>query len=90
MKTKLGSDLTPLEKKIVLARFVHRFTVEHVPAWAKEEGTNYRIQFSSDADWLEHTEFVVTKSGKLDRRAKQCFSCPTWPSLGGCRLSVGK
>lgn len=67
MKTKLGSDLTPLEKKIVLARFVHRFTAENPPA-----GKSW-----SDADWLEHTEFVVTKSGKLDRRARQCFTCLT-------------
>lgn len=78
MNTKLGSDLTPLEKKIVLSRFINRFTLENIPTWAiRSDGTVDQPPFSSDADWLEHTEFVVTKSGKLDRRARQCFTCLT-------------
>lgn len=77
-----GSELTPEEQEICLTKFVHRFTREHVPQWAKSprpDGTAYKPQFASDRDWLENTRFRVTKSGRLDRRAKYCHSSPTWP-----------
>lgn len=77
-----GSELTAEDQKACLAKFVHRFTREHVPQWAKSprpDGTPYKPHFASDRDWLENTYFRVTKSGRLDRRAKYCHSCPTWP-----------
>lgn len=77
MNTKLGSDLNLTEKKIVLGRYVNRFTADHTPPWARE--SNAPVQFASDADWLAHTEFRITKAGRLCRRAKYCYSSPTWP-----------
>lgn len=80
--TKRGTELCREDQKAVLAAYVHRFTKEHKPAWARKprpDGTAYAVQFASDTDWLAHTDFEVTKSGRLDNRATYCESSPTWP-----------
>ena len=77
-----GSTLAPEVQRQCLARFVHRFTREHVPAWAREprpDGQPYKVQFASDAEWLAHTSFAVTRDGSLDKRVASCMSAPTWP-----------
>ncbi len=74
--TKLGSELTPEDQKHVLAAYVHRFTGDHRPKWAKG---GYTIQFRDDQEWLAHTRFHVTKRGRLDGRFRACESSPTWP-----------
>ena len=80
MKTQLGSELSPSVRKECLARFVHRFTGQHRPAWAnRPDSRTYPVQFVDDEDWLAHTRFTVTKSGKLDGRFGYCESSPTWP-----------
>lgn len=82
MTTK-GSNLHPDDKKYVLAAYVHRFTGEHKPEWASKEwkdGKPYPLQFKDDADWLENTEFTTKKNGRLDGRARECYSRPTWPN----------
>lgn len=79
---KMGNELAPHVQRKALAQFVHRFTRDHVPTWACDPMSNgqpYPVQFDSDADWLANTEFQVTKSGELDKRAKWCRSSPTWP-----------
>lgn len=81
-RTLRGDQLCPADQKEVLASYVHRFTRQHVPAWAKEpwkDGKPYPVQFDSDADWLAHTEFTVTKAGRLDHRSHDCWSHHTWP-----------
>lgn len=83
MQTRKGSELTREDQQYVLRAYVHRFTAQHRPQWALEkrpDGTTYPVQFASDADWLAHTEFYVTKSGRLDKRRHHCFSSPTWPN----------
>lgn len=83
MNTLFGSELSPDQQRAALARFVHRFTGEHVPEWSKrpwKDGKTYPLQFKDDADWLAHTRFVVTPSGRLCNRATSCYSCPTWPN----------
>lgn len=82
MKTKLGSELSQLQQAYVKAAFVHRFTKEHKPAWAKEPwkgGKPYPVQFASDADWLAHTRFAVSGAGSLNLKSQFCESSPTWP-----------
>ena len=77
-----GSELTPTQQRQALARFVHRFTADHVPQWAGErrpDGTRYMVQFADDADWLAHTEFAMTAAGRFDERVRYCRSTPTWP-----------
>lgn len=76
-----GAKLSPELRREALRSYVYRFTAEHRPDWARKEwkdGKPYPVQFASDADWLAHTDFPVTKSGKLASR-KDCQSYPTWP-----------
>ena len=82
MKTITGDKLNAEDKNYVLANFVNRHTKDHIPEWVTWEP----VQFSSDADWLSHTEFEVTESGALDRRAIFCNSHPTWPDNPELRL----
>jgi hypothetical protein len=77
-----GSELPSGLQRQVLASYCHRFTREHVPAWAKRpmnDGKPYPIQFDSDQDWLNNTYFKTTRYGGLDARSKHCDSTPTWP-----------
>lgn len=81
-RSKLGSELSVADQRYVLAAFVNRHTRDHPAVWAKGEwrgGKPYPMQFASDADWLAHTRFAVTKNGNIDRRVSNCESMPTWP-----------
>lgn len=78
MKTVLGSQMSILCQQQAKDRFVHRYTRDHIPSWAR--GTDNRVQFDSDADWLAHTYFCVLDSGKrLSDRHSYCRANPTWP-----------
>lgn len=79
---KLGSELSELDRRYVLAAFVHRFTRDHRPQWARKprrDGSRYPVQFASDTDWLAHTRFQTTGYGAIDKRVSECRSSPTWP-----------
>lgn len=82
-RTRFGTELPPDDRRLVLAAFVHRYTREHVPAWARRElwvgDEPYPVQFDSDAEWLAHTRFAVRSDGRLDRRVHSCHSEPTFP-----------
>lgn len=91
MKILLGSQLSPSQQSEALARFVHRFTGNHRPAWSREkrpDGTAYPVQFADDSDWLAHTRFHVTKAGRLSNRHNHCESSPTWPHNPELRRSI--
>jgi len=80
---KKGSELTPEQQKEVKAKYVHRYTGNNKPAWSKEiwkDGNPYPLHFKDDKEWLENTEFAVTKTGKLCGRTKYCNSSPTFPN----------
>lgn len=77
-RSKFGHELTPAEQQHVLAAYVHRYTGDHMPSWAR--GKNVPVQFASDQDWLRNTEFAVLRSGALNRRVRYCYSHPTWPN----------
>ena len=82
-KFLLGYELAHNEQRKALAQFVHRFTGEHTPAWARlpmPDGRAYAVQFKDDADWLRHTCFAVNNDGKLSKRVHFCESSPTWPN----------
>lgn len=77
-----GLALSPALQREALARYVHRFTRDHVPAWAKQpqpDGRSYPVHFDSDSEWLAKTYFPVTARGKLAARPGNCQSHPTWP-----------
>lgn len=79
----LASLCKPSVQRDILAAFVHRFTMEHVPRWALQEradGTFYAPQFASDAEWLSNTVVRTRKDGELDGRYSDCETRgETWP-----------
>lgn len=82
MRMIQGSKLDYVDQQHVLAAYVHRFTGQHRPAWAKRpmpSGKRYKVQFKDDADWLANTKFAVRQDGRLDMRVHRCESTPTWP-----------
>lgn len=81
-----GDQMSPKLRREALARFVHRFTKDHVPHWSKSNPA-CPVQFASDADWLEHTDFTITKQGELHRGVRYCHSTPTWPDNPELRQS---
>lgn len=82
MKMILGSELCLPAQREALARFVHRFTGDHCPDWARRQPRRFAcpVQFASDADWLAHTRFAVRSDGLLSERHRYCESSPTWPN----------
>ena len=61
------------------AKYVHRFTMEHVPTWASKPAPNgkyYAPQFSSDLEWYDNTLFPPQNPYSR----KDCHtSGQTWP-----------
>lgn len=54
------SRTEPMTFEEARARYVNRFTMEHVPAWAmkrREDGTYHAPQYKSDREWYENTHF---------------------------------
>lgn len=64
------------------AQYIHRFTMEHVPAWARERvndtGYYYAPQFRSDREWYDHTRFYG-EAGHFGTRNTCYTSGQTWP-----------
>ncbi len=82
MKMTPGTALTAEDKAEVLRAYVHRYTKDHKPGWAKElrkDGTPFPVQFESDSEWLANSLFATRKDGRLNQRTKHCHSNPTWP-----------
>lgn len=77
-----GDELAPEQQREALARFVHRYTREHKPNWARlprNDVPQMPVHFASDAEWLENTFFPVNADGRLSNRSEGCQSAPTWP-----------
>lgn len=78
MPYRYGNTLSPDEQRDVLDAFGYRWTVENqrrATSWYRTGGHKPpTMPPISDADWLRCTAFRVTKSGRLDRRARFCQS----------------
>ena len=77
-----GKQLTKSQRAEALRIYVHRFTAEHKPMWANEprpDGLAYPVQFASDEEWLDNTDFPINKDGTFCARPSSCRSNPTWP-----------
>ena len=74
-----GIKLSEHDRREVLAAYVHRYTGEHVPQWARAPWNTCKVQFATDAEWLANTRFAVRKDGRLHQRIRHCMSNPTWP-----------
>lgn len=63
------------------AQYVHRYTLEHVPQWARtpcDNGKYYAPQYASDAQWYAVTLFPG--EGELSKWERHCMSFgQTWP-----------
>ncbi len=61
--------------------YIHRFTAEHVPTWARQPMTEtryYAPQYRNDREWYNKTTFPG-EDGHLGGR-DHCFSSgQTWP-----------
>lgn len=62
------------------SQFIHRYTMEHIPEWAKHPADNgkfYAPQFNSDIEWYENTKFYG--EDPICGR-NECYSTnQTWP-----------
>lgn len=62
-------------------RYIHRFTLEHVPHWATVvtvNGKYYAPQYASDWEWYQNTLFPPLNP--LGKRVRSCYSTGmTWP-----------
>lgn len=70
------------------AQYPHRYTMEHVPAWAQKEcsdGKYYAPQYNSDAEWYANTIFPGEPGHYGSRNACNAHN-PTWPL--GMRLDT--
>ena len=71
------------------ARYIHRFTMEHVPAWAArrpcDDGGDatwyYAPQFLSDREWYDNTVFPSEpEHSAISKRDTSCYTTgQTWP-----------
>jgi hypothetical protein len=63
------------------ATYVNRYTMEHVPAWARrplETGKFYAPQYRSDAEWYANTVFPGEPG--VHGNSRHCYtSGQTWP-----------
>jgi hypothetical protein len=70
----------PISFETACKQYVHRYTMEHVPAWARtpcDNGKFYAPQFRSDREWYENTKFAGEHE-LADK--KSCYtSGQTWP-----------
>jgi hypothetical protein len=61
------------------ARYIHRYTMEHVPEWAKRpspDGKFYAPQYRTDREWFENTLFPLHNP----YHSRDCHSTgQTWP-----------
>lgn len=86
-KILMRGDLLPSNlQRECFARYVHRFTWEHVPAWSKKpipNGNAYPVQFDSDAQRLARTLFpVIVREPARDTPLRlahgDCCPFPYW------------
>jgi len=64
-----------------IAQYVHRYTMEHVPQWARTDmiGDRYPApQYRTDREWYDNTLFLG-EPGHIGGR-KHCYTTnQTWP-----------
>lgn len=82
--TRLGGtqDMKAITFEEAKARYVHRYTADHVPEWAKHAAPNgkyYAPQYVSDWEWFCNTQFPP--NNPLGPRVTDCYSDgQTWPN----------
>ena len=71
----------PMSYHEACACYVHRYTMDHVPNWAKRPAPNgkyYAPQYRSDAEWYQNT--VFPPHNPIGPRCTDCYTTgQTWP-----------
>lgn len=67
--------------KAACQKYIHRFTMEHIPNWATQPGPEvgkyYAPQFKTDREWYENTRFPPEP---ICSGSDYCYtSGQTWP-----------
>lgn len=60
--------------------YVHRYTLEHIPEWARKshEGKFYAPQYRTDSEWYDNTLFPGEDF--VSERSRHCYTNgQTWP-----------
>ncbi len=71
--------------KTAQSRYPHRYTMDHVPNWAKRpcdgNGKYYAPQYVSDQEWYDNTIFPGEKGHPLGKDHDDCCHTTnqTWP-----------
>lgn len=63
-------------------QFVHRFTMEHKPAWARFPCNHrfYAPQYRTDREWFDNTKFPGDEGYPYGECETDCYSTgQTWP-----------
>lgn len=70
----------PISLEEAKGLYIHRFTCEHVPAWAMAQSFHNRYpapQYATDQEWYDNTAF---KGEHAMATATHCYSLNmTWP-----------
>lgn len=65
------------------AKYVHRYTMEHVPQWSRQRapgGKFYAPQYRNDQEWYEHTIFPGERDYPFRGERMGCYTTgQTWP-----------
>ena len=67
------------------SKYVHRYTMEHVPNWAKRQAPNgkyYAPQYTTDKEWFDNTQFYDPAIPDCKQLAEKnsCYSSgQSWP-----------
>lgn len=76
MTMVLGTALSAAQQAHVLNAYLYRMTHESVRRWptaAKQmRDGGFRLSLITDREWLAHTRFKITNTGKLDGRTRHC------------------
>lgn len=82
----INPQVPPAGRKLTLSQakalYVHRYTMEYVPAWARRvnpgNGKFYAPQYKSDKEWYDSTIFPGEPGHDGDKN--HCYSSgQTWP-----------
>lgn len=73
----------PMSFNQACAAYIHRFTMEHIPEWAKEQGPDgkfYAPQYRTDQEWYDNTKFPPHNPHARSAKDTSAWSTgQTWP-----------
>jgi hypothetical protein len=80
-QNKIKEKMKRLSFQQACSKYIHRFTMDHVPQWAADKmpsGDYYAPQYSSDLEWYENTYFpgeiqhIMGKNHKGNCDSRNC------------------